>query len=68
MEGGKRRKLEGGAVGSPVASLVLDGFDSEVIASHSSAESFKVPGGLLCTDHTFRTALDYSGEVTNTRP
>ena len=60
---GKRRKLEGGSAGSPVASLVLQDFDSEVLASHKQSDSFKVPGGLHCTDHSFRTALDYSGEV-----
>jgi hypothetical protein len=61
---GKRRKLEGGSAGSPVASLVdLDRYDSEILASHKQAESIKAPGGLLCTDHSFRTALDYSGEV-----
>lgn len=65
---GKRRKLEGGSAVSPVASLVqLDRFDSEILASHKQTDGFKVPGGLICTDHHFRTALDYSGEVSNFR-
>lgn len=63
----KRRKVEvGSAAGSPVASLVvssLEGFDSEILASHEQGDTFKVPGGLICTDHSFRTALDYTGEV-----
>ena len=59
----KRRKIEGGAISSPVASLVLEGFDSEILASHKQTDAFKVPGGLTCIDHSFRTALDYSGEV-----
>ncbi len=49
---------------SPVKSLVtLSAFDSEVLASHHTGATYKIQGGLLCTDHTFRTALDYSGEV-----
>eukprot|EP00955_Chlamydomonas_euryale_P038012 350955-Chlamydomonas_euryale.AAC.4 len=57
-EPAKRRRVDA-VSGSPVQALI----DSEVLVSHSAGQSFRVPGGLHCTDHNFKTALDYSGEV-----
>ncbi|GAX76714.1 hypothetical protein CEUSTIGMA_g4160.t1 [Chlamydomonas eustigma] len=63
MDAAKRRKIDDQVQGSPVASLVLEATESEVLASHSSSNTFKYSGGLTYTDHYFRTVLDYNGEV-----